>query len=124
MAPDPLATIDIRALLVGMRPKLYRYCARMVGSVVDGGDVLIKAMEALQSVTPVTNPEGWLFRIAHNTVPASPTCLPGQSFFAMSSKLTAPLEIGQTGEKIFHLGSLPSISVFAYKICGLYLPCH
>jgi len=54
-----------------MRPKLHRYCARMVGSVVDGEDVLqdalIKAMEALQSVTPVNNPEGWLFRIAHNT---------------------------------------------------------
>jgi RNA polymerase sigma-70 factor, ECF subfamily len=71
MAPDPLATIDIEALLAGMRPKLHRYCARMVGSVIDGEDVLqdalIKAMEALQSVTPVVNPEGWLFRIAHNT---------------------------------------------------------
>jgi RNA polymerase sigma-70 factor, ECF subfamily len=70
MAPDPLATIDIEALLAGMRPKLHRYCARMVGSVIDGEDVLqdalIKAMEALQSVTPVVNPEGWLFRIAHN----------------------------------------------------------
>ena len=71
MVPDPLATIDIEALLVGMRPKLHRYCARMVGSVVDGEDVLqdalIKAIEALQSVTPVLNSEGWLFRIAHNT---------------------------------------------------------
>jgi RNA polymerase sigma-70 factor (ECF subfamily) len=71
MAPDPLATIDIEALLAVMRPKLHRYCARMVGSVIDGEDVLqdalIKAMEALQTVTPVTNPEGWLFRIAHNT---------------------------------------------------------
>jgi RNA polymerase sigma-70 factor (ECF subfamily) len=71
MAPDPLATIDIEALLAGMRPKLHRYCSRMVGSAIDGEDVLqdalIKAMEALQSVTSVTNPEGWLFRIAHNT---------------------------------------------------------
>jgi RNA polymerase sigma-70 factor, ECF subfamily len=71
MVPDPLATIDIEALLAAMRPKLHRYCARMVGSVIDGEDVLqdalIKAMEALQSVTPVVNPEGWLFRIAHNT---------------------------------------------------------
>jgi RNA polymerase sigma-70 factor (ECF subfamily) len=70
MAPDPLATIDTEALLARMRPKLHRYCARMVGSVIDGEDVLqdalIKAMEALQSVTPV-NTEGWLFRIAHNT---------------------------------------------------------
>jgi RNA polymerase sigma-70 factor (ECF subfamily) len=71
MAPDPLGTIDIEALLAGMRPKLHRYCARMVGSVIDGEDVLqdalIKAMGALQSVTPVVNSEGWLFRIAHNT---------------------------------------------------------
>jgi RNA polymerase sigma-70 factor (ECF subfamily) len=70
MAPDPLATVDIEALVARMRPKLHRYCARMVGSVIDGEDVLqdalIKAMEALQSVTPV-NTEGWLFRIAHNT---------------------------------------------------------
>src|SRR6478672_12314629 len=70
MAPDPLATVDVEALVARMRPKLHRYCARMVGSVIDGEDVLqdalIKAMEALQSVTPV-NTEGWLFRIAHNT---------------------------------------------------------
>lgn len=71
MAPELLATIDIEALLARMRPKLHRYCARMVGSVIDGEDVLqdalIKAMDALQSVAPVMNPEGWLFRIAHNT---------------------------------------------------------
>lgn len=71
MAPDPLATIDIEPLLARMRPKLHRYCARMVGSVIDGEDVLqdalIKAMEAAHSVTPIVNPEGWLFRIAHNT---------------------------------------------------------
>ena len=71
MAPDPLATVDIEALLARMRPKLHRYCARMVGSVIDGEDVLqdalIKAMEALQSVAPIVNTEGWLFRIAHNT---------------------------------------------------------
>ena len=38
------------SLLVAMRPKLHRYCARMVGSVIDGEDVLqdalIKAVEA------------------------------------------------------------------------------
>jgi len=71
MAPDPLATVDIEALLARMRPKLHRYCARMVGSVIDGEDVLqdalIKAMAALPSVSPVVNAEGWLFRIAHNT---------------------------------------------------------
>jgi RNA polymerase sigma-70 factor (ECF subfamily) len=60
-----------RSLLVAMRPKLHRYCARMTGSVIDGEDVLqdalIKAVEAFAAAGPIGNPEGWLFRIAHNT---------------------------------------------------------
>src|SRR5712675_2825799 len=67
----PAAAADIDGRLTRMRPKLHRYCARMVGSAIDGEDVLqdalIKAVEALASVGPVGNPEGWLFRIAHNT---------------------------------------------------------
>src|SRR5580692_9015568 len=54
-----------------LRPKLHRYCARMTGSAVDGEDIVqdaaIKALAALPSVGIVDNPEGWLFRIAHNT---------------------------------------------------------
>jgi RNA polymerase sigma-70 factor (ECF subfamily) len=65
------AAQDIDGLVVAMRPKLHRYCARMVGSVIDGEDVLqdalIKAVEAFASAGPIGNPEGWLFRIAHNT---------------------------------------------------------
>jgi RNA polymerase sigma-70 factor, ECF subfamily len=65
------AASSIDALLVAMRPKLHRYCARMVGSVIDGEDVLqdalIKAIESFPSAGPLGNPEGWLFRIAHNT---------------------------------------------------------
>jgi RNA polymerase sigma-70 factor, ECF subfamily len=58
--------------LVGeLRPKLHRYCARMTGSAVDGEDIvqdaLIKALTALPNVGVLDNPEGWLFRIAHNT---------------------------------------------------------
>src|SRR5882762_8127221 len=67
----PAAAADIDGLLTEMRPKLHRYCARMVGSVIDGEDVLqdalIKAVESLASVGAIGNPEGWLFRIAHNT---------------------------------------------------------
>jgi RNA polymerase sigma-70 factor, ECF subfamily len=62
------ATLD--ALITGLRPKLHRYCARMTGSVIDGEDVvqdaLVKAMEAVAQTGPIDNPEGWLFRIAHN----------------------------------------------------------
>src|SRR3981189_1059907 len=65
------AAVDMAALLVAMRPKLHRYCARMVGSVIDGEDVLqdalIKAVELFSAAGPIGNPEGWLFKIAHNT---------------------------------------------------------
>lgn len=65
------SAFNIQRLLVAMRPRLHRYCARMVGSVIDGEDVLqdalIKAVEAYPAAGPIGNPEGWLFRIAHNT---------------------------------------------------------
>ena len=67
----PAAAASIDGLLAEMRPKLHRYCARMVGSVIDGEDVLqdalIKAVEAFASTGGIGNPQGWLFRIAHNT---------------------------------------------------------
>ena len=69
--PEPPSVADINSLLAAMRPRLHRYCARMTGSVIDGEDVLqdalIKAVEAFPSAGPLHNPEGWLFRIAHNT---------------------------------------------------------
>jgi RNA polymerase sigma-70 factor (ECF subfamily) len=43
----------------------------MVGSAIDGEDVLqdalIKGMEAFRVAGAIANPEAWLFRIAHNT---------------------------------------------------------
>src|SRR6266436_2581108 len=71
LMPDASAAADLDGLLAAMRPKLHRYCARMVGSVIDGEDVLqdalIKAVESFASSRAIGNPEGWLFRIAHNT---------------------------------------------------------
>ena len=65
------APVDLDRLLTAMRPRLHRYCARMVGSVIDGEDVLqdalVKAVEAFADAGPLHHPEGWLFRIAHNT---------------------------------------------------------
>jgi RNA polymerase sigma-70 factor, ECF subfamily len=70
MTSAPEASVDITRWLAEMRPTLHRYCARMVGSVIDGEDVLqdasIKAIEAFPSAGPIGNPAGWLFRIAHN----------------------------------------------------------
>ena len=69
--PEGSSSLPIDALLVAIRPKLHRYCARMVGSVIDGEDVLqdamIKAVQSFASAGPLVNPEGWLFHIAHNT---------------------------------------------------------
>ncbi len=70
--PDaPAAAGGFDGLLARMRPRLHRYCARMVGSVIDGEDVLqdalIKAVESYATASAIGNPEGWLFRIAHNT---------------------------------------------------------
>src|SRR3954447_3321162 len=69
--PDLAANNELEPLLLAMRPKLHRYCARMVGSVIDGEDVLqdalIKAVEALAAAGSIGNPEGWLFKVAHNT---------------------------------------------------------
>lgn len=63
--------VDIGQHLAALRPRLHRYCARMVGSVIDGEDVLqdalIKAVEAFASAAPIQNVEAWLFRVAHNT---------------------------------------------------------
>src|SRR4030088_802000 len=68
--PEVSATDSIDRLLVAMRPKLHRYCARMTGSVIDGEDVIqeamLKALEAFSPAGPVANLEGWTFRIAHN----------------------------------------------------------
>jgi RNA polymerase sigma-70 factor (ECF subfamily) len=67
-APDspPLSAINIERL----RPRLHRYCARMVGSALDGEDIvqesLLRALESGVSEPPIVNFEGWLFRIAHN----------------------------------------------------------
>jgi len=61
---------DVEKLLVEMRPKLHRYCARMTGSVIDGEDVLqevlVRALETLPADGTIENPEGWLIRVAHN----------------------------------------------------------
>jgi RNA polymerase sigma-70 factor, ECF subfamily len=69
--PDLSDTDEIEPLLVAMRARLHRYCARMVGSVIDGEDVLqdalVKAVEAWPTAGVIQKPEGWLFRIAHNT---------------------------------------------------------
>jgi RNA polymerase sigma factor (sigma-70 family) len=61
---------ELIALAEKLRPELHRYCARLVGSVIDGEDVvqdtLTKALVALDEVRDVPTLRAWLFRVAHN----------------------------------------------------------
>src|SRR3954468_3827423 len=69
--PDASAAASLDRLLIELRPKLHRYCARMVGSMIDGEDVvqdaLLKAVPSFAAAGAIGHPEGWLFRVAHNT---------------------------------------------------------
>jgi RNA polymerase sigma-70 factor (ECF subfamily) len=69
--PEPTSREAFDRLLSSLRPKLHRYCARMVGSGIDGEDVvqeaLLKAIEAFPGAATIGNVEAWLFRIVHNT---------------------------------------------------------
>jgi RNA polymerase sigma factor (sigma-70 family) len=53
-----------------LRPELHRYCARLMGSVIDGEDVvqdtLARALVALLDEDEMPPLRPWLFRIAHN----------------------------------------------------------
>lgn len=61
---------ELVALAGELRPELHRYCARLLGSVIDGEDVvqdtLARALVALQDVEEMPQLRPWLFRIAHN----------------------------------------------------------
>jgi RNA polymerase sigma factor (sigma-70 family) len=61
---------ELLALAGELRPDLHRYCARLMGSVIDGEDVvqdtLIRAFVALQDLEGAPTLRPWLFRIAHN----------------------------------------------------------
>lgn len=64
-APDVLS--DWLAL---QRPALFRYCARMTGSVSDGEDAvqdtLVKTVQSFPGFGALADPKAWLFRVAHN----------------------------------------------------------
>lgn len=71
-----LATADVEAhqrfvdLVAEVRPELFKYCARMTGSIFDGEDIvqetLARAYLALGTKTQAPPLKPWLFRIAHN----------------------------------------------------------
>jgi RNA polymerase sigma-70 factor (ECF subfamily) len=63
-------TDQLATLFAALRPRLHRYCARMVGSALNGEDIvqdaLLKAAQHYDAAS-IQQPQAWLFRIAHNT---------------------------------------------------------
>jgi RNA polymerase sigma factor (sigma-70 family) len=69
--PPPSARhAQLLALADALRPELHRYCARLMGSVIDGEDVVqdtfTRAFAALDELEEDAPMRAWLFRIAHN----------------------------------------------------------
>ena len=61
---------QLLALASELRPELHRYCSRLMGSVIEGEDVVqdtfaraFVTVDKLQDLPPL---RAWLFRIAHN----------------------------------------------------------
>ena len=69
-SPPSARHAQLLALAGELRPELHRYCARLMGSVIEGEDVVqdtfaraFVALDDLQEDPPL---RAWLFRIAHN----------------------------------------------------------
>ena len=69
-SPPAARHAQLLALAGELRPELHRYCARLMGSVIEGEDVVqdtfaraFVALDELQEAPPL---RAWLFRIAHN----------------------------------------------------------
>ena len=58
------------AMATEVRPELHRYCARLMGSVFDGEDVVqdtfLRALVALRELEDLPQIRPWMFRVAHN----------------------------------------------------------
>jgi RNA polymerase sigma factor (sigma-70 family) len=68
--PTSARRAQLLALADALRPELHRYCARLMGSVIDGEDVVqdafTRAFAALDELEEDAPMRAWLFRIAHN----------------------------------------------------------
>jgi RNA polymerase sigma factor (sigma-70 family) len=69
-SPPTARQAQLLALANELRPELHRYCARLMGSVIDGEDVVqdtfTRAFVALDELEEDAPMRAWLFRIAHN----------------------------------------------------------
>ncbi|MGO8916461.1 MAG: sigma-70 family RNA polymerase sigma factor [Stellaceae bacterium] len=69
-SPPTARQAQLLALADELRPELHRYCARLMGSVIEGEDVVqdtfARAFVALDKLEETPPLRAWLFRIAHN----------------------------------------------------------
>jgi RNA polymerase sigma factor (sigma-70 family) len=69
-SPSAARHAQLLALAGELRPALHRYCARLMGSVIEGEDVVqdtfARAFVALDESQEAPPLRAWLFRIAHN----------------------------------------------------------
>jgi DNA-directed RNA polymerase specialized sigma24 family protein len=71
--------VELLALASLLRPELHRYCARLMGSVIDGEDVVqdtfARAFFALDELREVPLLRAWLFRSRTRArLPQIPLC--------------------------------------------------
>jgi RNA polymerase sigma-70 factor (ECF subfamily) len=61
---------ELLARLAPLRPRLHRYCARMVGSSLDAEDLVqeayVKALLADAARDAIDHADAWMFRVVHN----------------------------------------------------------
>jgi RNA polymerase sigma-70 factor (ECF subfamily) len=69
-SPPSPRQAEFLALTDTLRPELHRYCARLMGSVIEGEDVVqdtfARAFVALDDLEEAAPVRAWLFKIAHN----------------------------------------------------------
>jgi RNA polymerase sigma-70 factor, ECF subfamily len=69
-SPTSERRAQLLALAGALRPELHRYCARLMGSVIEGEDVVqdsfARALAAVDESDEIPPLRAWLFRIAHN----------------------------------------------------------
>jgi RNA polymerase sigma factor (sigma-70 family) len=69
-SPNHDRRAEFLALAGELRGELHRYCARLMGSVIDGEDVVqdtfARALVAIGEIEQMPLVRPWLFRIAHN----------------------------------------------------------
>ncbi|RWE45238.1 MAG: RNA polymerase sigma factor [Mesorhizobium sp.] len=103
------------ALAAALRPELHRYCARLMGSVIDGEDVVqdtfARAFVALDELCEVPQLRPWLFRIAHNRA----LDLLRSRAIRVAEPIEAALEIADEAEPLADIAALLGTTVDAVK---------